>query len=340
MQNPVLETTKRVIEKSAYISINREAISTIARQWKKEHWQLPPWDFSYHFFDGSERTLTYLFLLDSINFSFWPSSASSYAKASEDKKATKGKQTKLLRKYRRTYGGKKLEGYNALAFSLKLAFLKKHPIEKPEYLLRLKKGEFLNLLDGKGKLPLLEKRLNILHQHALVLKKKFAGNFANVVKEAKSDATMLVSLLVTNFPSFNDFANFEGENVDFYKRAQLLVNDIATIYRGKGMGEFKHLDSLTAFADYKLPQILRHWGILEYQKPLAKMIDAQKQLRKGSREETEIRASTIWAVEFLKEALAREGIAIESREIDWLLWKRAKEEKGMKPYHRIRTIYY
>ncbi len=150
MEHLVLETTKFVIEKSERVSINRDAIEKIARQWKKEKWEIPPWDFSYHFFDGSERTLTYLFILDSINFSFWT-----------DKKE---------QKYRRPYQSREIDGYNALALSLKLAFLQKHPVEKTAHLLILRKGDFYKLLDGKGNLPLLEKRLNCKRVRAKKLK--------------------------------------------------------------------------------------------------------------------------------------------------------------------------
>ncbi|MBI3335298.1 MAG: hypothetical protein HY001_02260 [Candidatus Portnoybacteria bacterium] len=328
LMKEVLETTKFAVEKSKFVHINLEAINKVAGQWKKENWQLPPWDFGYHFFDNSPRTLTYFFILDSINFSFWTQ--------------------KPHQKYRRVYQGKELGGHDSLALSLKLAFQRHNPIEKIEHLIKIRKGEFLKILGGKGELPLLEKRLHVLHQNALILKKKFQGEFAHAVEQAKGDVLKLVELLITNFPSFNDatkYPNFahdreQSYGIAFYKRAQLLVNDIYTVFKGEGLGKFTDMDKLTAFADYKIPQILRHWSILEYEKRLASKVDAKIQLQKSSREEIEIRASTIWAVEYLKEELEKQGISLESREIDWFLWKRAREEKGMKPHHRVRTIYY
>jgi hypothetical protein len=317
--NKILESTAFVVKNNEYVHINRDALTELALRWKKEHWEIPAWDSSYHFFDNTERTLTYFFRVDSLNFSFWPLGKS---------------------KYTRIYRGKELTGYNALATSLKFAFEQNHPIEKTSYLLTIKKKELLEILDGKQRLPLIERRLHILHQHALILKNQFNGSFGNVVKQAEGDGPALVDLLVSTFPSFRDEDTFQGQQVFFYKRAQILVNDIHGAFGGKGLGAFSGMEKLTAFADYKLPQVLRHWKVLEYDQKLAMHIAQKFLLQKGSPEEIEIRASTIWAVEYLKEELKRLQINVQSREIDWLLWKKAQEQGGMQPNHRTRSIYY
>jgi len=39
--------------------------------------------------------------------------------------------------------------------------------------------------------------------------------------------------------------------VAIYKRAQILIADIWSSFRGTGFGEFRDIDSLTMFADYR-----------------------------------------------------------------------------------------
>jgi len=61
----------------------------------------------------------------------------------------------------------------------------------------------------------------------------------------------------------------------------------------------------------------------------------------GSREETEIRASAIWAAEKIKQGLKPKIPWIASAHLDLYFWlisqKKSPEDK---PYHRTRTIFY
>ncbi len=123
-----------------------------------------------------------------------------------------------------------------------------------------------------------------------------------------------------------------------------------------GKGELRNLDKLTAFADYKIPQILRSLGVIKYTKQLANKIDSYELIQKGSEDENEIRAATIWAVELIRnevekksersETLIREGLQkkydfITASHIDSMLWKMSQTKaKGEKPYHRTLTTAY
>jgi hypothetical protein len=69
-------------------------------------------------------------------------------------------------------------------------------------------------------------------------------------------------------------------------------------------GWLSKMDDLTAFADYKIPQFLRHKKVLVYDSSLAQRVDNQIDLEPGSKEEVEIRACTIAAVEALRQELA------------------------------------
>jgi hypothetical protein len=187
------------------------------------------------------------------------------------------------------------------------------------------------------------------------------GQAARLVECADRDAARLAQMITENFTSFNDIAVYESadaetrtraasprrrvvpsnyQEVRIFKRAQILVTDLWGAFGGKDWGAFENIAALTAFADYKLPQILRAWKILEYTPSLAKRVDAQIELGAGSREEVEIRAAMLWAVEILRDALARRGRALMSLQVDWILWEASQALAEMKPYHRVRTIYY
>src|SRR5207247_2554843 len=140
---------------------------------------------------------------------------------------------------------------------------------------------------------------------------------------------------------FADSSIYRGKPVHFFKRAQILVADLYGSFGGHLWGEFRNLDSLTAFADYKLPQILRAWGILKYEPALARLIDRRVELPRDSEQEVEIRAATLWAVELLRAGIAERGEMLWSLHLDWLLWQASQSSfRGMRPYHRVRTIYY
>jgi hypothetical protein len=142
-------------------------------------------------------------------------------------------------------------------------------------------------------------------------------------------------------------ATYRGHAVRFYKRAQILISDLYGAYAGERWGRFDDLDQLTAFADYKLPQVLRELGILVYEARLAEQVDRQVEIPAGSPAEVEIRAATIWACEELRRSLnlarARSGTdlrPLRAFEVDWYLWDDAQGRDLGRPYHRTRTIFY
>jgi len=51
------------------------------------------------------------------------------------------------------------------------------------------------------------------------------------------------------------------------------------------------------FADYRVPQILRHKGIFKYSEGLTKAIDSEQELAYSSESEVELRAATVVIVD-------------------------------------------
>lgn len=158
----------------------------------------------------------------------------------------------------------------------------------------------------------------------------------------------LCGKIVSEIPSFNDVAiwpygetGLPNNEVRFYKRAQILVGDLSGGLAGSPLVMFGDLDQLTAFADYKVPQILRALGVLIYDDALSDNVASRQRISAGSRMEMEIRAATIVACDRIATAMQSLGREITSAELDWLLWTRSQHlPDGTAPYHLTETIFY
>lgn len=157
-------------------------------------------------------------------------------------------------------------------------------------------------------------------------------------------ATELIRSLILHVPNFNDVHRFQGEEIRFYKRAQVTAKMIHGVLEESAIhAGFSDLGDLTAFADYRVPQILREKRILSYDPMLAERVDDQEEVEAGSHEELAIRACTIWAVEYLRQELEglHPGQKVKASDVDGFLWLEARRLKdAMRPHHRTRTIYY
>jgi len=317
----VLETVRKVAKKSIHVRIDEGALGRFSRKLVADGIEVPPWDSFHHYDDGREETVAYLLVLDSLNFCFWPPPGEV--------------------KWEIEYESKRLSGYVALAASLKRAVESGIPITKAGFVAEISSGELKRILEGQGRLQLPAQRLAILHELGRVLAGEFNGKAHHLVESAGRSTIRLARLLAEKLPSFRDVAEYGGDQVFFYKRAQIFAADLYGTFRGKDWGDFTDMDRLTAFADYKLPQVLRHLGILHYTRDLAEKVDQQVLLEPGSPEEVEIRGNTIWAVELIRQEMNRKGKGLRAFEIDWVLWNLGQQERfRAKPYHRTATIFY
>lgn len=239
------------------------------------------------------------------------------------------------------YHEEKFDGSWGMIAALGKAVENKVPIFDMKWLSTITEKEFEKITDGNVKIPLLKERVLILNEVGSIVTQKYGGDFSNVLKKANSDAMELLKLIISTFPSFNDTSSYKTKQINFYKRAQLLVSDIYQLFNGSNYGKLKNVGQLTACADYKIPWILRKLGILSYSEPLAKKVDNKIELQHGSEEEVEIRASTIWANELIKQKLKQKISTINSIHINDHLWllSQAKSPKD-KPYHLTRTTAY
>ncbi len=202
----VLESAKRISEASNRVKIDGQALVTLARDWVSKGIKVPVWDNVHHFVGGGADTVSYLLVLDSLNFCFWPA----------HKKA----------RWEIQYGPESLSGYLALAASLKRAMESGVPITRADYLAGISPETLKNIFGGQGDLQLIERRTLILRELGRVLQEDYEGEACGLVEAAEGSAVGLVRLLAMQLESFRDVAEYRGQEAFFYKRAQIFIADL------------------------------------------------------------------------------------------------------------------
>ncbi|MBI4992018.1 MAG: hypothetical protein HZB99_02265 [Candidatus Harrisonbacteria bacterium] len=316
--NPVRTTTLNVVETARQVKINREAIEKLAAEWNKTGLPITCWNSRMHLeTDDETKMLDYLIILDSLNFCFWHP---------------------RKERWSIVYNHEKYSGYFALSLALKNYF-ERHPSKANlRNFADISFEDFIYLLQGGNHLLFLDKRWEIIKAVSQYLVKR--GGSKAFILSADQKLSILIPKIAESLSSFDDTADYNGKKVYIWKRAQILAVDIYGALCGRGAGYFTDLDYPTAFADYKLPQILVHYGILEYSPELKKKIEDGDHIPPGSAEEVEIRSATVWAVEWLKNELKKYGGLYESFLLDWVLWEQSQKEKMQFPHHRTQTIFY
>jgi hypothetical protein len=321
----VLGSTRQAVEQGEMVWINPDQVEALCLRWLDEDTRKArptnyQWNTHYHFFDATERSVNWLLVLDALNFCFW---------------AERGQKRWTIE-----YQGEVLNGYWAEAAALKRAVEEDIPLWDAQFLRTISEETIAHIFRGEGTIPLLEQRVAIAREVGCVLLERFQGQFSHMIEQAQGSAVKLASMLVQHLPSFDDTALHRTHTIRFYKRAQICVADLYSAFGAQQWGAFYDLEQLTIFADYKLPQVLRHANVLEYQMTLAQRIDNGELIAAGSEEEVEIRAATIWACELLRRAMQKHGYQVTATEIDLRLWQLGQQVADMRPYHRTRTIYY
>jgi hypothetical protein len=318
---PVLASIQAVVAHSRWVRFHPRALDAAVARWGALLTTASTWEHPCHFFDGSKQTARWIFVLDVLNHCFWPDVGAPVWTVS--------------------YRGIDYSGYWGLAASLKRASEAGFPITAAETLAAISAEELHSVFAGAGEIPLFELRLSNLHEAGRVLLEQWDGDAVHLIEAARGSAVRAVGLLTASFPSFRDEARHGGVKVYFWKRAQIFTADLYQAFSGRAWGSFDDIHQLSAFADYKLPQVLRQLGIISYHPDLAATVDAQQELAAGSEPEVEIRAFTILAVEALRTTFRLHGKQATSMQIDNWLWQLGqRQDFRHQPYHRCRTIYY
>ncbi len=317
----VLTSVERVVSQSRSVIFHPDRIVPVILKWADTLSPSPSWEHPCHFFDDTQESVRWIFTLDVLNYCFWPGP---------------GEPVWTV-----IYKDKPHSGYWGLAASLKRALEQGFPITDPHFLSTVGSSELDKIFSGLGTIPMFEDRLKNLRQVGRIILSELGGDIMSLFDAASGSALRLVKAIVSHFPSFRDEARYGTQRVYFWKRAQIFASDVFTAFEGSKWGKFHDIDRLTAFADYKLPQVLRELGVISYIAQLEARVDSMQYLQPGSEEEVEIRAMTVWAVEELRKGFADLGRKLTSPRIDNWLWQLGQEDAFRKrPYHRCRTIFY
>lgn len=195
--------------------------------------------------------------------------------------------------------------------------------------------EFEVLLRGNVAIPLLEDRYR-----NLVKMNEFLCNsgktFYELIKELNTDEE-LFEFIVCNLDYYEDVSNYNGKKIYFYKRAQLLTSDILHVREKKEKIEVDY-SHLVGCADYKIPQVMRCYGMLELCDSLSQKVDSKVELEEGSSEEIEIRANTLKVIDYIYEKLDKKYFRMDINDFIWLLGQ--NKSQMTKLYHRTLTKHY
>jgi hypothetical protein len=321
LKERILASLRPVLAHPRHVDIDAERVRAFCRERPAGGIALPDWRKEFIYPWDDEKAADFFLLFNCVNFAFWAKPGAV--------------------KWNIDYKGQRLDGAYGLMGAFTRAVEEGVPLLDGSFLAAMTEETLGRILRGDGELVLFRERAEILREVGAGLVARHGGNFRNLLDRARGSAVALAELLVREFPSFNDACRMDGGELLFYKRAQLAPAMVYQRFQGKGPGSFRDTDRLTVFADYKLPQALRRLGVLRYRPDLAAKVDSLALIPPCSREEVEIRASTIGACDMIQREYAAGGQRMDSVTLDAFLWLLGHEKvEGEKPYHLTETIYY
>ncbi len=231
--------------------------------------------------------------------------------------------------------GQPLGGSYGLLECLKVAIDSGVPLLTPEGLQHLTQAQLADILKANTQIPFLHERLELLQTMGRILIEQNIESWSALLEGSNHNALTIAERLTQIFPAiFKDEVTYGNEPVRFWKRAQLAALHLSHCIPAL------NTSGLTALADYKIPNVLRQLGILEYYPALAKRIGKKEEIVAGSEEEMEIRASMVIAIDLATKQLQMhlpEATAIQLNDIFWHMGRTLQTNS---PHHRTKTIWY
>ena len=310
MLDKIIKSCKYVANNSKSVKIDETNLDKFIGKIKKvetEHWLA----FSpYNLLDlPTETIINFLLVYEAIDFSFWGN-----PKWTID-----------------TDNGKE-DGSIALLYAI-LKYVKERNTTDFS---NITKDEFREILKGNVEIPLFEERYHIIRDVSKIVNENMNGNFYEFIKGITIDME-LFNIIIKYFPNFKDERKYREKTIYFYKLAQLLTSDILHIRELKEniKVDYSHL---VGCSDYKIPQVMRGLGILEYSDKLSNIIDNKKEIEVNSEYEVEIRANMLVAIDLIKKKLENKVCAIDINDYIWSQGRNKNIE--LKPYHLTRNTNY
>ena len=306
-----------IMQKAKHVSIDEKALYDFAKSLSPEKIKKTYiWEAPFHFLGSGQELLNYIFTVDTINF------GSGFSPEIQKKTGNSI--------YAFVASGLKKAMLSGLDLSAKWA--EQVTIAELEALFGLEQKELLS----QFALCLQETGRFVVQNY----KGEYSSLLENLPKEKKGNA--LISLLTENSKHWDDSGFYQGEKVSFYKRAQILANDLYLGFQGTSFGDFDDIACLTMFADNLVPHVFYCEGVLAYSASLKKQIEKGEFLESYSEPEMEIRASAIVAVEkILNFWTQKQEKGLFPCMLDVYLWNHGHEAHYKKvPRHLTKTFFY
>jgi len=316
----ILKPIESLIPDLKHVTISQTAIEKFAANIKSDQLEGSEYNSETLLDNATEEELIcFTFVYNSVNFSYWGQP-----------------------KWTIEVDGKNYDGSAAMIRALKRGARERNLLNA-DTLANLSSKDLLHVFRGNVQIPLFTERLKLLNSLGKTIRDNYASSFKSFIDQTGWNAEKLTHALAEKMPDiFNDTVIYRKNHIHFYKRAQLVSAHLYDLARFNKIGQrINGFDKITAFADYKVPQLMRNMGILIYNDELSNKIDNQIELQSGSEEEVEIRISTIWANEVATRKLKERIPYATAAEVDGIIWFAGQNNKEkIKPYHRTRTIWY
>ena len=324
--SPVLDSVRYAIESSRDVHTNYEKIVEVASWMAYEDLPMPEFTLPLGVGEGDpSETIDFILVADSIDTAF-----TDFARHEM---------------FQVDYAGKHWSDSEAEFTCIKRAIDNGVPFLDGNYLARITRAELNKVFEGNIEMPMLDEKLEVLHQVGKVLAEKYDGRFHKFVHLCSprlyDNGNGLVDRMVKEFPRFNDVSMVDGHEIKFYKLAQLGIWMLYSTLHRAGKFRLDDPEKMTAFADYIVPVALRLHGITRYSERLEKAINSRQLIPRDFRWEIEIRAHCIYATAVLREEINKRrpaNLQVIIPQIDARLWTHFHTTTW--PHHLTRTIMY
>jgi len=326
IESPVLESVRYAVESSRDVRMHYDKIVEVASWMAYEALPMPEFTLPFSVGQGeADETIDFVLVADCIDTAFT--------------------DFERHEKFQVEYAGKNWSDSEAEFACIKRALDNGVPFLDGSYLTGVTRAELNRVFRGSIEMPMLDEKLEVLHQVGKVLAEKYQGRFRSFVKSCSpklyDDGNGLIDRLVKEFPRFNDVSTLDGHEIKFYKLAQLGVWMLYATLHSRGKFRLDDPHKMSAFADYIVPLALRLHGITSYSDKLESAINSHELIPRDSRWEIEIRAHCIYGTAVLTEEINKRRSAEKQvivPQIDARFWTHFHTTNW--PHHLTRTIMY
>ncbi len=305
------DVCRRIVADNPFVQLDAEAAAAVVVPDGLRC--LPPWDDAAFAEVPDNRVVPWLLAYNAANFSYWPDAGERWWIARDGVQIGRDDEALAL-----------------------MAVMAREPVHAPAWAKGMtteRLAQTLKPAPGSGKLPMMADRASAIRELHLGYE-RLAGP-RGLLRSADRSAVRFVNLIAEAFPSWRDQRTWRGEPVGFMKRAQLCA---AMIDARLGGEVFDDTERLTAYADYRLPQVLRALGVLHLDPRLAHQIERGEALEANSQAEVSLRAAAVDGAEQIAAANGLSAVVV-----DHFLWRTAveRETQGrIPPFHRTRCTDY